>query len=118
MDFTHEDGDTVANSLKPKKFDAFINKAQKINSSYFTTNKDFRLGDELVKAFQQYGTPTGHSSSNGIDKYEWDFMGDLLYDGKTPLNGKPLAKNNYGHQVIMFFKGTKLVAIILHNDIP
>jgi hypothetical protein len=34
------------------------------------------------------------------------------------LNGKPLARNSFGHKINMFFLDNKLIGLILYNEIP
>lgn len=53
-----------------------------------------------------------------VEKLEWEFIGDESYDRKSDLKGKTLAKDSFGHQIIMYFKKDKLIGLILHNDIP
>jgi hypothetical protein len=113
-----EDGDLASLSQKEKSFTGFINSATVIDKKYFTTNKGFRLGDSKQKALSIYGAPDERKMDGKFEVLEWDFVGDILYDGSAALKGKPLAKDNYGHQAIMFFRNNKLTAIILHNDIP
>ena len=113
-----KDGNIATHQQKQKDFNGFLKQATNINSYYFVSNKGLRLGDTKGKATNIYGKPDKFANSNGVEKFEWDFIGDILYDGKTDLKGKPLAKDNFGHQVIMFFKNNKLIGQVLHNDIP
>lgn len=115
----HTDQGEIA-SEKQKEFflKGFLNAAKRINRSYFTTNKNIKLGDKKVNALKIYGKPDKISKSGNVETYEWNLTGDLLYDGKANLMGKPLAKHNYGHQVLMFFENDKLMGTILFNDIP
>jgi len=53
-----------------------------------------------------------------MEELEWNFIGDVFYDGKSDLHGKPLAKDSFGHHVIMYFKKSRLIGLILYNDIP
>jgi hypothetical protein len=53
-----------------------------------------------------------------VEKYEWDFVCDILHDNKTKLKRNILAKDGFGHQITMFFRNNKLIGIIFHNDIP
>ena len=53
-----------------------------------------------------------------VEGLEWNFIGDNLYDDKTGLKGKQLAKDSFGCQVVMYFKNGKLIEKILSNDIP
>ncbi len=111
-------GEFAPENLKRKYFSGFTRLAKPIASKYFTTDKGFRLGDKKDKAINVYGRPDKKSLSHDIETYEWDFIGDALYDKKTDLKGKPLAEDNFGHQVTMFFRNDQLIALILHNDIP
>jgi hypothetical protein len=111
-------GEPASGKIRQKYFRGFLTQTTKIVKDYFTSNKGFKLGDKKEKALKIYGKPDKTKKENGVEKCEWDFVGDILYDSKTDLKGKPLAKDNYGHQIIMFFRNNKLIGIILHNDIP
>lgn len=111
-------GELANRQQKLQDFKGFLQQSIKIDEKYFTTNKGLLLGDSKEKVLKIYGQPHKKSKKNGIEKLEWSFVGDLLYDGKKSLHGKPLAKNNYGHQAYLFFKNEKLIGQILHNDIP
>lgn len=115
----HVNGGGIATkSQKLQDFHGFLNQATKIDSSYFVTNKGFRLGDTKQKATESLGNPDKQLMNGGVEKLEWAFIGDELYDGKSDLKGKPLAKDSFGHQIVMYFKDGKLVGLILYNDIP
>ncbi len=103
---------------KLKDFNGFLKQTTKINSSNFITDKGFRLGDTRQKAIDFYGKPDKQTSNVGVEKLEWEFVGDTVYDGKTDLKGKPLAEESFGHQIVMYYKDGKLIGQILHNDIP
>lgn len=118
MELHTDGGDLATESQKLKDFGGFINQSSNINSSYFTTEKGFRLGDAKQKAIETYGKPQKQTTNNGIEKLEWNFIGDQIYEGKVDLKGKPLAKNSFGHNLVMYFKDGKLIGQILHNDIP
>lgn len=112
------EGEPVSDEQKKKNFKGFINLAKNIDETYFTTNKGIQLGMSKQRATGIYGKPTNISKDGDIEMYEWEFTGDLIYDGKTDLHGRPLAKDSYGHKTTMFFRDDKLVAVILNNDIP
>lgn len=115
----HIDGGKLASEKqKLKDFNGFLKQTTKINSTYFITDKGFRLGDTKQKTIDTYGSPDKISISNGIEKFEWSFIGDTFYNGKIDLKGKPLAKDSFGHQIVMYFRNGKLIGQILHNDIP
>jgi hypothetical protein len=119
MELHINDGEELASEKqKLKDFSGFLKQTTKINSSYFITDKGFKLGDLIQKAIATYGKPDKQSMNERIEKLEWGFIGDVIYDGKTDLKGKPLAKDSFGHQVVMYFKNGKLIGQILHNDIP
>lgn len=118
MELHTKEGELASQQQKEKNFKGFIKTAIRISKKYFTTKKGFKLGDNKQKAMQVYGSPDRKTIDDTIEILEWDFTGDLLYDGKSDLKGKPLAKDNYGHQVTLFFRNNKLIGIILHNDIP
>lgn len=118
MELHTDGGELASEKQKLKDFGGFLKQSTKINSKYFITDKGFKLGDTKQKAINNYGNPDKSSISNGIEKLEWDFVGDELYDGKIDLKGKPLAKDSFGHQITMYFKNGKLIGQILYNDIP
>ena len=111
-------GELASEKQKLKDFAGFIKQITKIKSAYFISDKGFRLGDKKQVAINRYGQPDKQSTTNGIDKLEWEFVGDKFYDTKTDLKGKPLAKDSFGHQIVMYFKKGKLVGQILQNEIP
>lgn len=111
-------GDLASNKQKQKYFKGFLTQTKKISKAYFTTNKGFKLGDSKEKAIEVYGKPDKIGAENGIERYEWDFVGDTFYNDTTNLQGKSLAKNSFGNQTIMFYRDNKLIGLILHNDIP
>jgi hypothetical protein len=118
MELTTSGAEFAPENLKRNYFSGFTRLAKPIAPKYFTTDKGFRLGDKKAKAIEVYGKPDKKSLSRDIETCEWDFVGDAFYDKKMNLKGKPLAKDNFGHQVTMFFRNDQLIAIILHNDIP
>jgi hypothetical protein len=118
MELHIDGGELASEKQKLKDFSGFLKQTTIINSTNFITDKGFRLGDTKQKAIDNYGKPDKQSMSNGIEKIEWEFIGDTFYDGKTDLKSKPLAKDSFGHQVIMYLKNGKLIGQILHNDIP
>ena len=118
MELHNDGGELASEKQKLNDFSGFLKQTTKINSTYFITDKGFRLGDIKQKVIDNYGKPDKSSTSNGIERLEWDFIGDEFYDWKTDLKGKPLAKDSFGHQIVMYFKNNKLIGQILHNDIP
>jgi hypothetical protein len=118
MELHNADGELATLEQKKKNIKVIVKAAAEIDSEYFTSHKSFRLSDDKEKVLRIYGTPDNRSDDGNLEILEWAFVGDILYDGKTDLKGKPLAKDNYGHQATMFFKKNRLIAIILRNDIP
>ena len=109
--------DIATDKEKQKDFRGFLTQTTKIDKSYFTTDKGFKMGDSKTKALKVYGKPTKIKMENGIERCEWDFIGDISYDDKTD-RGKPVAESSFGHQTTMFFRNNKLIGLIFHNDIP
>ena len=118
MELHIDGGELASDKQKLKDFSGFLKQTTKINSSYFITDKGFRLGDTKQKAVETYGYPDKQTITDGIEKLEWLYIGDTSYDGKTDLKGKPLADKSFGHQILMYFRNGKLIGQILHNDIP
>jgi hypothetical protein len=117
MELYNADDDTVNEQLKEKFFPGFIQSAWQISDKYFRSRKGFRLGDSKAKALTIYGKPDKISKAGDVEQYEWDFIGEAFYDPKKDAR-KKIAIDSYGHQTIMFFRQNKLIAVILHNDIP
>jgi hypothetical protein len=111
-------GNPASLRQKLNDFKGFLVQVKKIPQSYFISYKGFKPGDSKEKIFGVYGKPDLSKIDNGIEKDVWKFTGDLIYDGKKDLKGKPLAEDNFGHSVTAYFRNNKLIAIILHNDIP
>jgi len=118
MELHTADGELASDKIKQKYFNGFLAQTTKIGRPYFKTNKGFKLGDSKEKALKAYGKPDKTIIVNGVDKYDWDFVGDILYDSKTKLKRNILAEDSFGHQITMFFRSNKLIGIIFHNDIP
>jgi len=118
MELHIDGGELALDKQKLKDFSGFLKQTTKINSTYFITDKGFRLGDTKQKAIENYGFPDKSLTNNGIEKLEWDFVGDEIYDGIPDLKGKSFAKDSFGYQVVMYYKNGKLIGQILHNDIP
>ena len=95
------DGELASDKLKQKYFKGFLTQTTKIGRYYFKTSKGFKLGDSKEKAIKVYGKADKTKIENGIEKYEWDLIGDAFYDGKTKLKGNILAENSFGHQTTM-----------------
>ena len=101
-----------------------ISSANEIDLKYFTTNKGFKLSDKMEKAIQQYGKPDKKYKKDYFDIYEWNFIGDTHYESrtfhkqKTNLKDKPLARDSFGHQIILVFQNNQLVGMAFHNFIP
>lgn len=114
----HTVGHLASQQQKETSFKRLIATAAKISKKYFKSNKGFEIGDHKTKAINIYGKPDSKTLENGFEVFEWNFEGDILYNGNADLKGKPLAKDSYGHQVTMFFQEDQLIAIILYNHIP
>lgn len=118
MELHIDGGELASDKQKLNDFGGFLKQTRKINSSFFISDKGFRLGDTKQKAIETYGNPDKQTKTDGIEKLEWLFIGDNSYDNKTDLKGKLLADNSFGHQLIMYFRNGKLIGQILFNDIP
>lgn len=112
------DNDIADLNLKIELFKSVFPKLNEVDSSYLISNKGFRLGDLKMKAINEYGQADLVKYDGIVEIVSWEFIGDTFYDGKQELNGKPLAKNSFGHQLKMYFKNEKLIGMFLHNDIP
>ncbi|MDH5379961.1 MAG: hypothetical protein OEW75_03865 [Cyclobacteriaceae bacterium] len=112
------ESDTADINIKKELFARVFPKINVVDSSYFRTNKGFQLGDSKLKALRVYGQPDIQKNENGVEMLYWEFIGDILYDGKQDSKEKPLARNSFGHEIKMYFKNEKLVALFLKNTIP
>jgi hypothetical protein len=114
----HKSMGSASTKQKQTFFRGFINSSKKISQSYFITSKGIKLGDKKEKIFGIYGKPNSISILSGIEKYEWIFQGDNIQSVTRETNNKLLAKDSFGYEVAMFFKGNKLIAMRFRNDIP
>lgn len=103
---------------KQKYFQKLISKSKPADFEKFISNKGIQIGLDKKKLIEIYGISHKQEVAEKVEILKWEFIGDILYDGKTELNGKPLAKDNYGHQVTIFLKNGKVIGQILHNEIP
>jgi hypothetical protein len=111
--------DTVFSiAQKMKKVQDIVKKAERINSSFFTTNKGFVLGAGKQKAIDCYGTPDKQSLVDGVEIWDWKFAGDIAYDDRVDLKRKPVAMDSFGQEITMYFKKGKLVGQIIENTAP
>ncbi len=112
-------GNEIANlGLKRELFPGIFPTLNEVDTSFFRSNKGFRLGDNRSKAIDVYGQPNSVKTDKEIEILYWEFIGDSAYDGKQNRKGRPLAKNSFGHQIRMYFKNERLIGMCLHNDIP
>ena len=117
-----ENGDTASRKQKIKSFKGFVDMSKQIDKRYFVTRKKLRLGDSIEKVSKIYGKPDKITISGNSEILEWDFQGDLygneVYREKTNRKGKPSAEESFGHQLILFSRKGKIIALMFHNDIP
>ena len=118
MELHSDGGELASESQKSKDLDGFVKQATRISSFFLVSEKGFGLGDKKQKAIEIYGSPDKSSMRQGVEKLEWNFIGDTFYTVGMDLNRKPLAEDSYGHQVSMYFRNNKLIGLILHNEIP
>lgn len=112
------DGEIAPSKQKLKDIKGFLVHSEEIDSKYFTSNKGVQLGFSKQKIMEIYGKPNQIIMQNGIERVEWKFEGDILYNQNKSSNNKLVAKDSYGHQIVMYFKNEKLIAQILFNEIP
>lgn len=118
MELHTKGGEIAPNKQKLKDIEALLVQSTEIDSKYFTSNKGIQLGLSKQKILEIYGNPDQVIMQNGIEKSEWNFKGDILYNKSKSSGNDDVAKDSYGHQIIMYFKNAKLVAQILYNEIP
>jgi hypothetical protein len=116
--------DTVSYIQKIEAIKGFIKSSQRIDKSYFITKKGFQIGDHVEKAIKIYGKPDRITMEQGIENYQWSFIGDyLLLEGLVDpdtlkQNDRLVAKNSFGHNINMFFRDKNLIGMIIYNEIP
>ena len=118
IEFITDDFETPSLASKKKYLRNFISGADKLDERYFTTNKGFKLGDSKTRVLQILGNPDSIASANNIEKYLWEFVGDEWKDTSSTSKNNRVAEGSFGHQINMYFKREKLLAIIYHNDVP
>jgi hypothetical protein len=118
MELHTAEGQLADDKLKATCFKGFIRLSRKINPKFFITDKGLKLGSIKEDVIKVYGAPGKTSKAGKVEMLEWAFPGDILYNGKSSLKGKRLAKDSFGHQATMFFQDDVLIGLILHNDIP
>jgi hypothetical protein len=118
MELHTAEGQLAGEKEKSAAFKGFIRQARKIRQKYFVSDKGFALGSTKEKAVSIYGKPTATSGTGEIEMLQWQFTGDILYDGRSSLHGRPLARDSYGNTTTMFFVNDKLIGMVLQNDIP
>lgn len=118
MELHLADGKLASEQQKLNDFEGFLEQTIKTNSLYFTSKKGFKLDDAKQKAIDVYGKPDNRKIVDDVEKLEWSFIGDALYDDKNELSPKAVAQNSFGYRVVMYFKNEKLIAQILYNAIP
>ncbi len=118
MELHTKSGEVASLKQKVEDIDGLLQQSEEIDAKYFTSNKGIKLGMTKQKILKIYGKPNQLIMQNGIEKVDWHFEGDLLNNQRKSSNNKLVAKDSYGHQVIMYFKNEKLIAQILYNEIP
>jgi len=115
-----ESGELAENKQVAAALPKFTKIAVSIPENYFETLKGLGLGDTKEKALAIYNSkPDNITNTNGVEKYEWSFVGDIsISEGYSKADGKPVARDSFGHNVTLFFREEKLIGIILLNDIP
>ena len=133
MELINADHELADSKQKQKYFRGFIKKARKINARYFASNKGMKIGMPKDEALKFYGRPDKITRSAGgtlhhdpapdqadsTEMYKWEYKGDVeSSEEQKKSKGKPLARDSYGYEVTMYFRGGKLIGLILHNIIP
>ena len=117
-----ENGDTASIKQKIKAFKGFVGMSKQIDKRYFVTRKKLGLGDSTERVSKIYGKPDGKTKSGNLEILEWDFQGDLYGDKihreKANRKNKSPTEESFRHQLILFSKKGKIIALMFHNDIP
>lgn len=112
-------GDLATYQQKFQYFHFFIAKAKAIPQDYFTSNKEFKLGDNNKElAIKTYGKPDSVAAEKNYEIYFWTLNGDIAPTQANVKSNKPLAENSFGHKITMYYKDEKLIGLILYNSIP
>lgn len=117
MEMNTTNGDIANDDEKIIIANSNINKAEKISAKYFTSKKGVDLGSQMRKSVTLYGAPLKREVRDDFEILSWKFDGDILNDAST-VEGKPLAENSYGYEVVMVFKKEKLVGQAILNNVP
>ncbi|MBS1662785.1 MAG: hypothetical protein JST68_17200 [Bacteroidetes bacterium] len=112
------DSELASTQQKQKYFAGFLKASKKIDPKYFVSKKGFHLGSPKEDLLKTYGKPDKISTSGTTEILKWDFTGDSIAHPKSSRANKPLAKDSYGYQVTGFIQNGRIIALILHNDIP
>lgn len=111
-------GDTLNVKQEAKYLPVLVKAATVIEPSYFTSLKELKLGASKEQALHFYHNPDSVTQPDGYERYEWNFPGDMYYEERSTVGGKPVVKDSFGYKVIMYFKNDKLEGMIMHNAIP
>ncbi|HVU53947.1 MAG TPA: hypothetical protein VHD83_02790 [Puia sp.] len=117
MELNTSDGGLASNKDKEKALKGLIRQSTKVKSKYFTSGYGIHLGSAKEAIIKAYGRPDKTSRKDSLETLEWNFIGDEGTDEKE-RKGRRVAAGSFGHQITAFFQDGKLIALILHNDIP
>lgn len=120
--FNRKNGDLASLVEKKEALNSFIEKAKKIDASFFESNNKIKIGISKQFALSIYNKPDIQDKNNDFEILKWEYYGDEYlkeYPEEINLNNnKKVAKNSFGHRIEMIFKENKLIFMNLYNDIP
>ena len=111
-------GDLATQEQKLIDLEGFLNQSVRIGSSFFVSEYGFKLGDSKEKATQIYGEPDKQTVTGSTEILSWSFRGDMSSSSSSGPENRPIVKNSFGYDVMMYFKNNKLLAQILYNNAP
>lgn len=117
IEFHTANGELASMANAIRDFGGFMDKSYPISAAFFESEKGVEIGMSLNQAIKMYNKPDSIQDFDGFTKISWNFTGNEFKDSVTSED-KPLARNSFGHRVVMYFRDNKLVAQILINEIP
>jgi hypothetical protein len=105
-------------SQEKQVYKNYLENAQQIDKSYFTTKQGLKLGMNKNEILIKYNKPDTIISLGDIEKAEFHYKGEyhIRETGETP-KGK-IAKDSFGYHMVMYFKNSVLVGLVIKNDVP
>jgi hypothetical protein len=108
----------LAANEKRRCMEHFLDKAERIPSSYFVTIRGFALGMSAQEAEKHYGSPHSVETIPEGRILSWEFAGDPSLLGRRPNADQPYAENSFGYHIKILFEEDKAAAIVMASLSP